>query len=42
MRKMGAFMLSVLLVLRLQGQENVIDTLVAVPAHPRLLMTAWE
>ncbi len=42
MRTIGAFMLSVLLMLRLQGQENAIDTLAAVPAHPRLLMTAAE
>jgi len=39
MKSIGAFVFSIVFILRLQGQENVIDTLPVVPQHPRLLMT---
>ena len=42
MGKIGTFILSVLLMQQLHAQENVIDTLMSVPAHPRLLMTMGE
>src|SRR4051812_4375936 len=42
MKKIGAFIFSMVLILQLQGQGNVIDTLPAVPPHPRLLMTMGD
>jgi len=42
MKRIGAFVFSIVFILRLQGQEHVIDTLPVVPPHPRLLMTMGD